>query len=509
MRGMAHSRLRKMSTDPLFALIAHQARIRPQAIAVVHGEQRISYLALAAGSMKLSRSLADAGIRSGDRVGVAFHSSAMAIMALFALALLGTCAVPLSWGRPPQARAAIAKRFAVQCTLADQAGAEVEGIQSLVLQRISVGQQDLQQTQSLLAESRPEQYAGQHKMPWFIVLSSGSTGVPKGIALTQAQAWARIKQCMLEWTNDAKVLPYDLAIGAGLFPSLRALAVGGTVVVTSHQDFEAGFADFVNHHRGTHIMSSPWMAEQLLEQLERQDVVNGLPHVKYLWIAGGHCSHRVLEGLMKRATPNIWMIYASAETGILAGAPAKDILQTPGFSGYLGNWVKAKVLDEQMHELAGGDVGTMCFHAEGWPDRYAHSEDNQNSPFAKDWYRSSDQGRIDDQRRVFVHGRVDGYVNVAGMRIDPYRLEDLLAEQLNVKESAVFASLLNGAENRLTVAIRTADQGLISQIERTIHAHLQAPSHLVVAVITLDMLPRTPSGKIDRQALKRNFSVAI
>ncbi|NJM44700.1 MAG: AMP-binding protein [Brachymonas sp.] len=63
---------------PLFALIAHQARQRPESTAVVYGEQKISYLALAAGSLKLSRSLASAGIRAGDRVGVSFNSSPLA-----------------------------------------------------------------------------------------------------------------------------------------------------------------------------------------------------------------------------------------------------------------------------------------------------------------------------------------------------------------------------------------------------------------------------------------------
>ncbi|NJM44699.1 MAG: AMP-binding protein, partial [Brachymonas sp.] len=132
-------------------------------------------------------------------------------MALFALALLGACAVPLSWSRPKQSRVSIAQKFSVQRTLADREGAEIEGLEALILRGLELSQDDIQQTQALLSQSSPEQYASQHAMPWFIVLSSGSTGVPKGIALTQAQAWARVKQCMLEWTNEAKILPYDLA----------------------------------------------------------------------------------------------------------------------------------------------------------------------------------------------------------------------------------------------------------------------------------------------------------
>jgi acyl-coenzyme A synthetase/AMP-(fatty) acid ligase len=492
---------------PLFGLIADQARLRPETVAVVQGSQQISFLALAAGSMKLANALKQQGVAQGMRVGLSMQSSPMALMSLLAMALLGACAVPLSLGRSPQNRAEIAAKYQVSVVLTDIAAGKLQGYSSLELTSIQVSPQDLASTQQQLAQSTSEQYQHLASQEWFVVLSSGSTGVPKGVALTQAQARVRVSQCMLAWKANTRVLPYELAIGAGLFPALRSLAAGGCVVVTNAQDFEQDFARFVNEHRATHVMSSPWMAEQLLRQLERADAKHAMPTVQYLWIAGGHCSRAVLEGLMERATPNVWMVYASAETGILAGSPASELLEHAGLTGTLGDWLEAEVVDEQGQVLNANQVGILRFRAKGWPQAYAHVVDNTETPFAQGWYRSSDRGRIDDQRRVF--GRADGFVNVAGMRIDPYQLEPALIQKLGLEECAIFASLQKDGTSVLTVAIRESQQSLKDRVAKELVALLNSPVLVSIRVECMKSLPRNALGKIARYELQRMFSVQV
>lgn len=499
--------------QPLFALIADQARARPNEVAVVHGAQRISFLALATGSMKLAQALNEQGVMQGMRVGLSMQSSSMALMTLFALALRGACAVPLSLGRSAENRREIAAKYQVQWVLTDVPEGKLQGFSALELHSLQISSQDMNSTALLLSQPQTQHYGHLATQEWFVVLSSGSTGVPKGVALTQAQARTRVSQCMLEWNTQTRILPYEVAIGAGLFPALRALAAGGCMVVTGERDFENNFSQFVNEQGATHVMSSPWMAEQLLKQLEKTNAKLAMPSVQYLWIAGGHCPRAVLEGLLERATPNVWMVYASAETGILAGAPARELLQQPGLTGYLGDWVEAEVLDEKGHAVdakkASEEVGLMRFRAANWPQAYAHEADNADAPFAQGWYRSSDRGRIDVKRRVFVQGRSDGFVNVAGMRIDPYQIEPELVAKLGLEECAIFASLQADGTSVLTVAIRDTQQTKLEEIPPMLFELLQAPMALPVRIVTMPRLPRNSLGKIARQDLQKQFSIQV
>ncbi len=492
------------SSRPLFALLAQRVRTKPHDCAVVYRNEDISYLALATGALKLVDALQAQGIGPGRKVGLAFASSPLALMLLFALARLGACVVPLSLGRDLAARAQIAQKFGVDLLIVENKDAHMPGWPLLQIDRVSIFPNDLRQTERLLAQDEAASYHALADMPWFVVLSSGSTGVPKGVALTQAQAWARIGQSLLPWTDSTRVLPYDLAIGAGLFPALRTLAAGGTVIITEDTDFKAGFALFATRHRATHVMSSPWMAAQLLEQLSEAKLA--MPTVEYLWIAGGHCARRVLEGLMERATPNVWVKYASAETGVVAAAPARELLATPGLSGRLGSWIEADVVDEAGQALPVAQTGLLRFRAAGWPTAYAVAQDNEEAAFRDGWYHSKDYGRVLPNGYLIVEGRAEGLVNWAGMRVQAEYFEDLLCARLALKECAVFSLLNADGDSKLAVALLEQDAAKCEQVWPALMAHFSAVINDTCMVFVVPRIERTPMGKVARRQLQLQFS---
>jgi acyl-coenzyme A synthetase/AMP-(fatty) acid ligase len=492
---------------PLFSLLAERVRKKPDACAVVYRNQAISYLALATGALKLVQALQAQGIKPGTKVGLSFNASPMALMLLFALARLGACVIPLSLGRDEASRAEIAQKFGVNVLIAENAQARLAGVPSLEIHSVSISTLEMQQTQDLLQQTGASAYEALASMPWFVVLSSGSTGVPKGVALTQAQAWARIRQSLLPWTESTRVMPYDLAIGAGLFPALRTLAAGGTVIITEDSDFKAGLAEFATRHRATHVMSSPWMAAQLLQQVVDQKAA--MPTVEFLWIAGGHCARHVLEGLMERATPNVWVKYASAETGVVAAAPARELLSTPGMSGRIGSWIEAGVVNDAGEPLPQGSSGLLRFKAPGWPQAYADAQDNAEGAFRDGWYVSKDHGRILPNGYLIVEGRVEGLVNVAGMRVQAEFFEELLSTRLALKECAVFSVLQADGSSKLAVALAQADAAKREAVTNLLMEHFKDLTRDVCLVFELPSLPRTPMGKISRRQLQQQFSVSV
>ncbi len=495
------------SSLPLFSLLADRVRKKPDACAMVYRDQEISFLVLATGALKLAQVLQQQGVKAGSKMGWSFNTSPLAVMLLFAMARLGACVIPLSLGRDGASRAEIARKFGVELLVAENAASRLAGWPSLEIHKVSISVQEMQNTKQLLAEQGEQANSGLADLPWFVVLSSGSTGVPKGVALTQAQTWTRIEQSVLPWTEATRVLPYDLAIGAGLFPALRTLAAGGTVIITEDSDFKAGLAEFATRHRATHVMSSPWMAAQLLEQLG--DRRAAMPTVEFLWIAGGHCARSVLEGLIERATPNVWVKYASAETGVVAAASAHELLSTPGLSGRIGDWIEAGVVNEAGEPLPEGSSGLLRFRALGWPEAYADAQDNAEGAFRGGWYQSKDYGRILPNGYLIVEGRIEGLVNVAGMRVQAEFFEELLTTRLALKECAVFSVLQADGSSKLAVAVSRADAAKRDDVAALLMEHFKELTRDVCLVFELPTLPRTPTGKISRRQLQQQFSVSV
>jgi acyl-CoA synthetase (AMP-forming)/AMP-acid ligase II len=165
----------------LFALLADRVRLKPNATAVVYRDQEVSYAALATGALKLAHVLEAQGVTSGKRIGFAFNSSPLALMLLFALARLGVCVIPLSLGREEASRIEIARKFGVDMLVLDSEEAQMPGWPALQIHSVSISSQDVEQTKQLLQKQDASAYQAVTELPWFVVLSSGSTACPKAL----------------------------------------------------------------------------------------------------------------------------------------------------------------------------------------------------------------------------------------------------------------------------------------------------------------------------------------
>ena len=486
------------------AILEHAVRQYPDAPAMVFQDAEVSYVTLAAAAHKLQQRFAAQGVGRGSRLGVTLAPSPVFLATLFALARLGACAVPLSAGRPLEQRLEMARKFDIQALIAEQAEQGFMGWPLIQVSDIGVGLEDFQAARAVQVRQAVEPKAELADLPWFVVLSSGTTDNPKGVALTQRQSLTRIRQSALVWNRQTRSIPYEMSIGAGLFPALRTLAVGGTVIVAQDSDFAGGFSSFVQRHQGTHLLLSPWMAAQLVAQLEGQR--HAMPSLECLWISGGHCPREVLLALMERVTPHVWLKYASVETGIVAAIPAAQALQTPGLSAIVCDWVQAQVLDEDGAAVSQGQSGLLAFRAEGWPTGYWAEEDNQDQSFKDGWYRSKDYGRLGERGQLFVQGRAEGALNIAGIRVQPEYLEQLLCDKLGIGECAVLDVLLPDHAAALVVVVTQADAAKAVQIQTALAEQLGAMAKVNIRVKTIAQIPRIGLGKIARRALKVQFS---
>ncbi len=481
----------------LCALLRQGAALYPDKAAVIHQNSPTSYFTLAIAAHHLQKKFANQGIARGMVVGITLAPSPVFLATIFALAALGACAMPLSPSRTPAQRLELARKFGIQQLIVNQLDQALQGWPVLVLDNLHLEEKDLQSYQQSAALTPDTSLAD---AAWFVLLSSGTTSNQKGVALTQAQSLTRIGQSALVWDSNTRTIPFEMSMGAGLFPALRTLAHGGTLLLMENADFSTDFAGFVNQHQATHVLLSPWMAAQLVQQLEGRKLA--MPTLAYLWLGGGHCPQDVLTSLLERATPNVWLKYASVETGVIAAIHASEALRTPGLSGKLGAWVEARTQHEDGAVLPAGQPGLLSFRSVGWPSRYMVDADNATGSFKDGWYCTHDYGRLGADRTVFVEGRAQGALNLGGIRIQPEFLEDVIAKQLKILDCAAIDLRLADGRSEIVVAITAADASKKAQILALLAQELAASSLIAKRVAVVPQIFRSGMGKIARQQMR-------
>jgi acyl-CoA synthetase (AMP-forming)/AMP-acid ligase II len=479
------------------ALLRQGAAQYPAATAVIHQNHAYSYLTLAVAAHHLQLQFAAQGIQRGMLVGITLPPSPVFLATIFALAAIGACALPLSPSRDPNQRIELANKFGIHRLVVNQHEQALEGWPALVLDNLHLDEQDLlsyQQSSSLVPDASLADAA------WFVVLSSGTTSNQKGVALTQTQSLTRIGQSALIWDRHTRTIPFEMSMGAGLFPALRTLAHGGTLLLMENADFDNNFADYVNRHQATHILLSPWMAAQLVQQLQGRKLA--MPSLRYLWLGGGHCPQDVLSSLLERATPNVWVKYASVETGVIAAASASEALRTPGLSGKLGAWVEARTQQEDGTVLAAGQPGLLSFRSIGWPSRYQADADNASGSFSNGWYCTQDYGRLGPDGSVYVEGRAQGALNLGGIRIQPEFLEDAIAKQLKIIDCAAVDLRLTDGRSEIVIAVTAADASKSAHILALLAQELAASPLISKRVAVVPKILRSGMGKVARQQMR-------
>ncbi|WP_394782016.1 acyl-CoA ligase (AMP-forming), exosortase A system-associated [Undibacterium sp.] len=533
-------------TSLVHELIAHSARLTPDAEALVYQAQRLSYAQLQQQVSGFAHALLAAGTGRGERVAVYLEKRIETVISLFGASAAGAVFVPVNPLLKPDQLAYIvndcsvsvlvtsADRLAALAPLleASMSGAGPAGLFSSLHTVIVVGSkpgavlawQGSPSCKLLLWEacllSKVDKQA--HRCidgdVAAILYTSGSTGRPKGVVLSHRNLLAGAHSVVQYLNNTAQdrilaVLP--LSFDYGLSQLTTAFLSGATVVLINYL-LPRDVVTLVSEERITGLAAVPPLWIQLAQQKWPADC-----SLRYLTNSGGAMQRPTLQAL-RTALPaaQVYLMYGLTEAFRSTYLPPAQLDTRPDSMGKAIPNAEILVLRPDGSPCAPGEAGELVHRgtlvALGyWNDVQKTAERFRplpqqpgGLPFAEIAVWSGDTVRMDEEGYLYFIGREDDMIKVSGYRISPTEVEEVIYSFPDVEELAAVGVPHPQLGQAIVAVVRQNGSASLNADTLRKECQRRLPSYMVPAHIQIDAdaLPRNPNGKIDRKALQQRFA---
>lgn len=503
-----------------------------QQVAIVDGQQQYSYRDLWSSATRLARAFREQGVRRGERVGIYLDKSWDAVVAICATAQAGAAFVIIN----PLLKTAQVQHIMSNCCIRVLV-TEAHKVSGVTFPQIEVtfyrGESvppaswpgRMVSLSAAVQASQPEsmEIAATESDLASIIYTSGSTGLPKGIMLTHRNlvAGAQIVTAYLENTPEERVLsllPFSFDYGLNQLTSM--IRVGGTLVL--QRSLLTG--DILERLRSQAItglagVPSLWV---LLLQGRRSIEQDPLPSLRYLTNSGGTIPTTHFQEI-RRLFPGVklYLMYGLTEAFRSAYLPPSEVERGPTCIGRAIPNTDLWVVNKDGQECAAGEVGELVHRGPTvslgyWGDEERTRKVFRPNPFAVPETQardivafSGDLVRRDSDGYLYFVGRRDELIKTQGYRVSPQEVEDLLCSAPQVWEAAAFGQADETLGQRIVAVVSLKNGAQSGALEIHRWCSERAPHYLVPRDIhVVPELPKTPTGKIDRSALKDAYTHA-
>ncbi|KAI8934421.1 hypothetical protein NX059_009156 [Plenodomus lindquistii] len=333
-----------------------------------------------------------------------------------------------------------------------------------------------------------------------VLHTSGTTGRPKAVPLTHRNLLRTMKNIQATYQltpKDRTMLVMPLFHVHGLLAGFLApLASGGSVVVPLKFSASVFWKDF-NEHKANWYTAVPTIHQILL----RSPMPSPKPEIRFIRSCSSPLSPKTFHELEKAFDAPVLEAYAMTEAAHqMTSNPLPPNKRKPGSVG-LGQGVEVKILDDAGDEVAQGKEGEISIRGENVTKGYLNNPSANASSFTKGgFFRTGDQGKLDEDGYVIITGRIKELINKGGEKISPIELDNVIAQHPAVSEAVSFAieDELYGQDVGLAVVIKEGQKLTAGELKTWLETRL-AKFKLPKQIFFTDVMPKTATGKIQRR----------
>lgn len=498
------------------AFIGTQAETNAEQTAMRFGEQSISYRQLHATSSRIANRLRAAGATAGSIIPVVAKRGPAAFAAMLAANQIGAAFVPIDANQPAIDLASLAEQTQAAIALV-QAGA----MDSAWPQACSMQPLVFEWEWSEVAEDVRSTHVDSDLA--YVVFTSGSTGKPKGVMVEHAAVCNT-----LQWRKrDVPLEPGDRVLmllshqfDAALGVAWTALTQGATLIMPDDEVLKdpSRLMDLIVREQVSVLPAPPSLLDVIVSHPEFPAYA---PQLKYVWTGGEAMPPEMPARIRALTTAKFFNFYGPTEAAIEATfceVSGHDANRPVPIGRAVAN-TEILILSEHQEVVPDTVPGEIAIAGRGLARGYLNDSELTSQKFVphpldsqSSVYLTGDRGRVNAQGEVEFLGRTDHQVKLRGYRIELGEIETHLEAHRRVQRAAVKIIDKGTAEAQLIAFVllegNPADNNAeLASVRRHLAERLPAYK-LPAAIIAVDEMPLTTSGKVDRKRLPDQISIS-
>jgi long-chain acyl-CoA synthetase len=494
----------------LTELLYENASVRPDDVAIVYRDERVTHRELVDRMERLAQGLAAEGIEAGDAVALLLPNDPDFIASYFAITGIGAVVVPVNPAFKQEELDFYFRQCTVRAVISDERSAGVcERIvagwerPAQVITTSSAHGQAL--TLETLMEREPAKLEPRSPDEALVYqFSSGSTGRPKRVARTHGQCRgeaAYYPELGIEGSDRifcAIPLFHTYGMGCCMF---AAAATGATLVILEDPNpfllRRQRALELLEQERATIFPGVPFNFRLMAEAPASAD----LSSLRLSFSAGTALPRPFFDAFHEKFGVPVRQLYGCTEAGTLTANMDDDPVATFESVGKPVDGVRVRIEDEDGEQVPTGSIGEVAVKAPGLTNGYADMEELNSQVFREGYFITGDLGRVDDEGRLTITGRKKLLIEVGGYKVDPIEVEDVVLAHPKVGEAVVVGVHGKVAGEEVVKAVvvpseEVEERELIAFCQERL-ANFKVPQ----LVEFREEIPKSPLGKILRKYL--------
>lgn len=498
--------------------LAATSQRTPNAKAIVLQDRAVSYGELWANVIKVGQHLRQQGLEPGQRVATLMENSPEYVACYYGTLSVGGIVVALNPADKAKTHRHILKHCDVSYLISDGTHRELAPLSERLPKTcgvITLGEprkplpiaadllEDILATDAVADDIELDDLSAEQLAT--IIYTSGTTGDPKGVMLSHNNLLTNtlsIVEYLGLSSSDSivNVLPFNYSYGNSVLHT--HLMVGGKIILENSLLYPRKVLERMEHEKTTGFSGVPSTFALMLDRLSLGEAQ--LQNLRYITQAGGPMPAAHIERLQKQLPAvAIFVMYGQTEASArLTYLPAAQLKEKLGSCGIPIPGVEIEIRDKDGHGVTQGESGEIYARGTNVMQGYWKNPKATEEVLIDGWLKTGDQAHQDSDGFVFIEGRSSDMIKSGAHRIKPQEIEETISELEGIVEVGVVGvpDDFLGQAIKAAIVLRKNSELDMKQVQRYCKQNL-AQYKIPKQIVFLNELPKTSSGKIQRQQL--------
>ncbi|MGH2983353.1 MAG: AMP-binding protein [Solirubrobacterales bacterium] len=480
----------------------------PDETALIDEAGALSFAQTHRRSNALARGLRNEGIGLGDGVAIMCRNHRYFVEATMACSKLGAVALYLNTAfAGPQLTDVIERERPAALIYDDEFTDLLSGVASILRRYVAweeegpEGTAEAATVEKLVSSAHGDDLEPPEESARFIILTSGTTGTPRGAERGQPEGLGAIAALLAKIPRrhrETAMIAAPLFHSWGFLHFILSLPLAATMILRSRFDPEDTLRATAEHGART-LAVVPVMMQRILELPPEVRRRYDLSHLEVTAASGSTLPGELATKWMDEFGDNLYNLYGSTEVSWATIATPEDMRAAPGTAGRPPRGTVIRVVDDEENEVPEGETGRLFVGNEMAFEGYTGGGDKEH---LGELLASGDVGHFDPEGRLFIDGRDDEMIVSGGENVFPREVEDLLSDHEAVVEAAALGVDDEEFGQRLRAFVVTREGSEVTEEELKAHVKANLARFKVPReVVFVDELPRNATGKVLKREL--------